>query len=286
MARRRSTRKRKRFEAPSIPVLWPGTRRQSARASSSARGRGTAGSAQKGKRSGHGWLRKLTARWGFSHYMAGLFAVMGIIGLFILFTNPHFAIVAPQVEGLQTLDAAQVLRTAHLDRANIFTLDVDQVAARVQLLPRVKRARVRLGLPNRAVIFIIERDPVLLYVREGELWGVDEEGHLFPLGDDIRTDLPALLDDDASASDGHTMDARLVQAVVQLHQKAPDLKEFRYRREYGLYFLSPEGWRVYLGDAQQMEAKLARWETIHRQLLRQKRPVQDVDLRSRHIYVR
>ncbi len=286
MARRRSTRKRKRFGTPSIPVLLPGTRRQSAQASSSARARTASGSARTGKRSGHPWLRKLTARWVFSHYMAGLLAVIGITGLFFLFTDPHFTIVAPQVEGLQSLDTAQVLRTARLDQANVFTLDVDQVAARLQLLPRVKRARVRLGLPNRALILITERDPVLLYVREGELWGVDEEGHLFSLGDDIRTDLPALLDDDASASDGHTMDVRLVQAVVQLHQKAPDLKEFRYRRKYGLYFLSPEGWRVYLGDARQMEAKLARWEAMHQQLLQQKRPVQEVDLRSKHIYVR
>ena len=281
---RRSSRARKRtrrFEAPSISVLLPGTLRRGKRAS------GQRPSRPKSRRHHRtSVLARMVAHWRFSHYFALLLAVLAGVAFFLLLSDARFSIAQAQVTGNHYLPSDEILRRAGVTHANIFTLDADEAAARVSLLPQVKEAHVRLGLPNRAVIVVTERTPVLNYVREGQLLWVDEEGHVFPAGD-YRIDLPVLLDDDGSASeDGQHVNPALLRAMTWLSSAMPDLTEFNYRREFGLYFVSPEGWKVFLGDAEHMEEKLRRWETVHQQLLQQGRQVQSVDLRFQQVFVR
>ena len=283
---RRSSRSRKRtrrFEAPSISMLLPGTLRRGKRASGQGRPRPKP---RRQRRASDGVLARVVARWRFSHYFALLLAVLAGVAFFLLLSDARFSIAQAQVTGNHYLPSDEILRRAGVTHANIFTLDAEEAAARVSLIPQVKEAHVRLGLPNRAVIVVIERTPVLNYVREGQMLWVDEEGHVFPAGD-FRTDLPVLLDDDGSASEGgQHMNPALLRAMTWLSTVMPNLTEFNYRREYGLYFVSPEGWKVLLGDAEHMDEKLRRWETVHQQLLQQGRQVQSVDLRFQQVFVR
>ncbi len=233
-----------------------------------------------------GLVGRVVAHWHFSHYFALLLAILSGVAFFLLLSDTRFSIAHAQVIGNQYLSSDAILRRAGVEHANIFSLDIQDVAARVSLIPQVKEAHVRLGLPNRAVIVVTERTPVLNYVREGQMLWVDEEGHVFPAGD-FRTDLPVLLDDDGSASpDGQHLNPALLQAMAWLSAAMPNLTEFNYRSEYGLYFISPEGWKVFLGDAEHMDEKLRRWETIHQELLQQGRQVQSVDLRFQQVFVR
>ncbi|HHB91393.1 MAG TPA: FtsQ-type POTRA domain-containing protein [Anaerolineae bacterium] len=271
-------RKSKRFQAPSISALLPGTLSQAR--SGKKRPRSNAR-----KRKKPDVWSKIVARWGFSHYVALLLALMGLVGLFLLFTDTRFTIETPTVLGNSYVDTAEVIRYADVERANIFLVHDDEIVRRLSLLPQVKEARVRLGLPNRLVIEVSERQPSLNYVRTGETFWVDEEGHLFP-ANEFRVDLPVLLDDDGTASpDGKHIDAALSQAVLFLAATMPEIAEFYYRSDYGLYFISPEKWRVYLGDAENMEGKLRKWEQIRRQLLQERRAVEIVDLRFDNVYV-
>ena len=280
MARRRTTRKRKkRFQATSISALLPGTlskgRKQPKRTRRSPR-----------KRAKPGLWSKLSARWGFSHYFAMLLALSAAMALFLLVTDPRFVVASAEVQGAQYLDAEEVVKRASVERANVFLINPDETAERIRLISQVKDARVRVGLPNLVRITVTERQPVLNYVREGETFWVDEEGHIF-LAPEFRIDLPVLLDDDSSAAlDDRHMDPALAQAITALSQHMPDLNEFRYRRDLGLYFLTPEGWRVLMGDGGNMEEKLAKWRTIRQQLLNQRRQVETVDLRYDNVYVR
>jgi len=271
-------RKRKRFNAPSISALLPGTLNK-------GRSRRKRGHTTQRKRQSSAVWAKLVARWEFSHYVAALLAVIGVAALLLLLTEPRFTVETPVVTGNQYLDASQIIRQAGLDQANIFLVRGDDIARRLSLIPQVKDVRVRLGLPNRLTIAITERQPVLNYVREGETLWVDEQGYIFPAGE-FRVDLPVLLDDDGSASpDGRHMDPVLSQAILLLHANMPETTEFNYRSDYGLYFLTPENWRVYLGDAQNMEAKLRKWQNIRPQLLQEGRSVENVDLRFENVYV-
>ncbi len=280
MARRRTARQRKRFEATSISTLLPGTLNKK---KGTARNRGQRQAPR--KRSKPNLWSKVSARWGFSHYVAMLLAIAGLLALFLLFTDPRFTIEQPAVAGNQYLDPAEVIRKSGLDQSNIFLIHADEIARRLSLIPQVKEAHLRLGLPNRAMISIVEREPILNYVREGETFWVDEEGHVFP-ANEFRLDLPVLLDDDDSASlDGSHLPPALTQAIAFLHVSLPEMNEFRYRNDYGLYFITPEGWRVMLGDSEGMEQKLSLWQSVRQQLLQDDRPIQSVDLRFGKVYV-
>ncbi len=283
MTRRNArNRRRKRFQASSISALLPGTLEKGRKQQGSSRktGRHTR------KKGRAGALAKITARWEFSHYFAALLATIGLLGIFLLFTDPRFTVETPVISGNQYTDAHEIINMAALDNANIFTINPDQITARLSLIPQIKETRVRLGLPNRVSIQIIERIPMLLYVREGEVFWVDSEGKVFPAAE-LGTDLPVLLDDDNTASvDGQHLNPSLVQAITNLNASMPELNEFRYRRDYGLYFLSPEGWRVFLGDASHMTEKLLNWQSIRQQLLQQGRQIEIVDLRFNNVYVR
>ncbi len=279
MARRRSARKRKRFEAPSISALLPGTLEKGK--PRKPRGRGASRKRQRAPA-----LSVVFARWGISHYIAALLAIAALASLFILLSDDRFIVETPTVSGNQLLDAGEIIRRAGLEQTNIFLVRTDEVARRLSLIPQVKEARVRLGLPNRAEILITERQPALNYVREGATYWVDEEGRIFPASE-FRIDLPVLLDDDSSASvDEQHLVPGLSQAIIFLHASMPELNEFNYRRDFGLYFLSPEGWRVYLGDGQHMEKKLRKWRTIRQQLLQDGGSVKVVDLRFEKVYVK
>jgi cell division septal protein FtsQ len=179
-----------------------------------------------------------------------------------------------------------VLRRADVEQANIFLIDTRRVADQVRLIPHVKDARVQVGLPNHVRIRVVERQPVLNYVREGETFWVDDEGHIFQ-APEFRIGLPVLLDDDSSAmTDPQHMDPALAQAIIALSQHMPELDEFRYRSDYGLYFITPEGWRVLMGDGERMDEKLRKWRSIRQQLLKRNRQVKIVDLRFENVYVR
>jgi len=63
------------------------------------------------------------------------------------------------------------------------------------------------------------------------------------------------------------------------------MNEFHYRDIYGLSFISPEGWRVYLGDGENMQNKLAMWQTLRQQILQENRTVKVIDLRYDRAYI-
>lgn len=275
----RRNQKHKRFNTTSIPALAPktlkkGRKRQAARRKP-ARKRQSAIAA------------RLHARaWGMSHYFAMLLALGGLSALIFLFTSSSFQITNPVVQDNRYVDASQILSNATIDHTNIFTIDPDQIALQLTtLLPPVKEAHLKLMLPNQAVLSIIEREPVITYARKNQSYWVDAEGRVFAAGE-TRPDLPVLIDEDGSASpDGYYLDAGISQMMQQIAATIPGMNEFHYRNAYGLFFISPEGWRVYLGDSANVQTKLTLWQTIRQQLLQEKRQVKVVDLRYDRVYI-
>jgi len=281
MARKGTQRnqKRKRFSAASIPALAPktlekGRKKRSARRKP-ARRRQSAISA------------RLHARaWGASHYFAMLLALGSVIALIFLFTSSNFKITNPVVKDNRYIDTAKILSQANIEHANIFTIDPNRIALQLTtLLPPVKQAHLALNLPNQAVLYIIEREPVITYARGNQTYWVDAEGRIFAAGE-TRSDLPVLIDEDSSASpDGNHLDVGISHIMQQIATTIPGMNEFHYRNAYGLFFISPEGWRVYIGDSGNMQTKLTMWQTIRQQLLQEKRQVKVVDLRYDRVYI-
>ncbi len=272
-------RKKKRFNAASIPVLAPKTLKKGRRKHNSAR--------RVTRRRQSASFPKLRARsWGLSHYFAFLLLLGSIVALAFLFTDNRFDIAAVEIRDNDYIDAGQIQRQASLAGANIFTIDPRHVTMRLAtVMPQIKETHVSLGLPNRAVIHVAARKPVLIYGHGNQTQWVDEEGRIFPAAE-AQSDLPLLIDEDGSASiDGIHLEPAIWQAIQQITATIPGMNEFHHRDIYGLFFISPEGWRVYLGDGEKMQNKLAMWQTLRQQLLQENRAVKVVDLRYDRAYI-
>jgi cell division septal protein FtsQ len=261
-------------------VLSPHTLKKGKAKSASARK-----PARKRKRK-DSYLSKLVRSWGFSHYVAILLIAISLAGLAFLFTDARFQATTPVVSGTEYLDADLILKQANLDGKNIYTIDPAVIAKQIStFMPQVKKVKVRLGLPNMVAITITERQPVLIYGRGNQSLWADKEGHLFAITTDLNT-LPVLVDEDGTASpDGKHLNPGIWEAMREIASSIPDIHEFHYRDVYGLFFISPEGWRVYLGSDGDMQQKLAMWQAIRKQLLKENRQVKAIDLRFDRVYI-
>jgi cell division protein FtsQ len=97
-----------------------------------------------------------------------------------LAASQDFELRALEVEGLRVLTGDEVLAASGLRIGdNIFSVDPQEVARRVETDPWVKKAFVRRRPPDRLVVELVERRRVA-WINVGEVLGVDASGVLLP----------------------------------------------------------------------------------------------------------
>lgn len=264
---------RRRFGFPSLPVFNPrlllGPRRPSTTAPRAA-------ASQRLRR----WLAERS--WNLSHAGAGGMLALGLAGLIYIFTNLNFYVFDAAFAETRYESPAVLYQQAGIDGFSAFFIRPAVVSQRLSQLPTIKSASVRVRLPNRVHIAVVEREPVLLFQVQTQSQWVDAEGVLIPAAED-RGGMVRLIDDSlATQIDPQHLDPAILLAIQQITTDLPQIETFRYQEPFGLYFFSPEGWRVLLGEAQNMDSKLLAWAALRQDLLRKKAVVQEVDLRFHH----
>ncbi|NOX62495.1 MAG: FtsQ-type POTRA domain-containing protein [Chloroflexi bacterium] len=232
------------------------------------------------------WRRIRRHPWRRSHVLALLMLVMGLAGLIYGVRAPRFTVYAAEVSHARYTNPETVLRRAYNTPSSIFLIDADAIRARVLELPHVRDANVTLRLPAEMRIEVIEREPIVLYQVQNESFWIDEEGVVSPAVT-ARDDLIKLIDENGVVrQNDREIDSALLEAILYISQTLPEVNTFRYQEPYGLFFFSPEGWRVLLGSADNMREKLSMWEAMRRQILQDNAAVQEVDLRYSRPYWR
>ena len=112
--------------------------------------------------------------------------------------SEDFSLVALEVKGLRLLNGDDILAASGLAVGdNIFHVDLNAVALRLDSLVWVRRARIERKPPDRLAVSILERRRFAWVELDGEIFGVDAEGVLLP-GDRLAReeredlDLPVL----------------------------------------------------------------------------------------------
>ena len=274
---RKKAKKKRKFNATSIPMLAPRTLKKSG---AKQRKKTT----RQARKDNPPWQMALD--WNISHYTATLLILASFAAAIFLFTDPSFRATAPQVNGNDYVESELIRQQAHLAGRNIYLIDPAKAANKIEtFLPQVEHAKVRLGLPNQILIQVTERTPVLSYRHSGENLWADSNGHLFPATTEITT-IPILIDEDGYAStDGKNLNPGIWPAIKDISTNIPEINEFHYRNVYGLFFISPEGWNVYLGDGSNMTEKLSAWQNIRQRLLQENRTIKAIDLRYDRVYI-
>ena len=266
------SKSRKRFNRTSVAVLDP-RRLLSGKSTSSPRIR------RKVQR--QSILRRLYASrdWNFTHALALILMVAALFATGYGFLSLDFWVYSAIISNNHHTSSEEIYRRAGIHGFSAFFIDSEQVANQLRQLPHVRDARVQVRLPAQVRIQVQEREPIILYQIQGDSHWIDTEGVIMSAVEE-RTGLVKLIDDDQRGKyDERHIEPGLFQAIQHVTSTLPEVRTFRYQEPYGLFFISPEGWRVYLGSTDNMDIKLATWEAIRTKILQDNYPVQEVDVR-------
>ena len=126
--------------------------------------------------------------------ITGVILSTGAAGLAALTrTAPMFRLSSIDVGGNHLVSSRRALQMVPVEEGtNIFAIDLEAMERTLEQDPRIRDVIIRRQLPSRIVITIEEREPVMLLIAD-QIYGIDEEGAVIPMGaDGYLRDLPVL----------------------------------------------------------------------------------------------
>ena len=142
----------------------------------------------------------------FTSISGDFFAAMGLLlaiaalsslmiySFSVLISRPYFEIKEISVRGLKELTEKDVLASAEIKPAqNLLAINIDAVIHRVTANQWVKNVYIGRELPNKLVLEVQERSPLVLVKQGSDFYLMDGEGFVFKkLGKSDQVDLPVL----------------------------------------------------------------------------------------------
>jgi cell division protein FtsQ len=130
-------------------------------------------------------------------YVGCVALILAVIGMAVgiprlLESDARYRLEAIEMRGLHVLKGADVLEAGQVAaEANIFALDLQGMASRIEALPWVKDVHIVRKPPDRLMVDIIERRR-LAWIKMDKIYGIDQDGVLLPgqaLPTEVRTEL-------------------------------------------------------------------------------------------------
>jgi cell division protein FtsQ len=176
--------------------------------------------------------------------------------IYFLFSTPTFFVYGAEIEGNLAVSRGEIYAASGIDSQSIFWISSAEVVDRLMAVPNIKTASVTVALPAQVKIAVVERQPELLWQTGESVWWVDQEGTIVPPKENIEGMLRIIDDDQQPVEPGQQIDPNIIKGTQQLRRFAGNLSIIRYSRANGLTVATPEGWPVYLGAGEEIEAKL------------------------------
>ena len=182
------------------------------------------------------------------------------------FRSADFRVGQAVVAGSEMLGEDRIRSIAGIDGQMVFTVDPEEVRARLLAQPEIQSAEVSLRWPNRASIVVGERRPMVEWDDDGRVWWLSEDGIAFlPHGE--RDDL-VKVDSDGAALDvqrdplAPVIEPELLWAAAALQLQVPEVDRLRYDPQHGLGFDDAMGWKAYFGSSGDMVLKVQLYRKI------------------------
>lgn len=208
----------------------------------------------------------------------GLVVLMAAL-VFFVFNTDIFYVYQLDIAGTRNLTAAEVQPASGIIGYHIFFIDANSVQRALGSLPEIKSVRVAARLPNSVNVTIVERKPEITWVRGNEMYWVDLDGVGFRARSNL-TELPVIRDlDQKPIQYGEKIHPRAVDAFWALRAAYPDgPRAVEWSNARGLAFTDERGWKIYLGDANDMTFKVARLRALVAQLVAQNARIRMIDV--------
>lgn len=205
--------------------------------------------------------------------------VSGVLTLalgFLLYTMWNaslFRVTGAEVYGNQRLGVTEINAALRLVGEPVFKAAPAQIEATLRAdYPDLADVKVQVSLPNRIVVNVVERAPILTWHQGEQAFWVDAEGVAFP----IRGEASVLIDvfangrppqpapgDDQGKIPPTFIDPALVRVMATVFPYVPPGQPMVYDPSYGVGWEDPRGWSVYFGqNAEDIPSKLQVYQAI------------------------
>ncbi len=190
---------------------------------------------------------------------------ISVWGFFTIYSASDFQVDQPEIEGIQYLSPSRVRTIAGVKGQSIFKVDPLAIEGLLQALPEVKAANVKVHWPNRVIIEIEERQPVLVWNDAGQSWVLSADGLAFY----HRGALSGLVHVHSLTSVlkiGEPLDPVIekerIKAAYDLSLLLGRERPLLYDAHHGFGFQDERGWMAYFGYSGDMEAKYRVYKVI------------------------
>jgi cell division protein FtsQ len=237
--------------------------------------------------------------WAFGRALAMALLVGAAWVVYDSASSDRFQVRSVRVQGNVLLSRAEVENVVAVTGENVFWVDRGQVAARVQALPLVQRADVRVALPDTVEVTIAERQPAAFWVSGGATYLVDREGVILKAVDPDTQQaracagqpcdpqlapMPTVAQLDGQAlSAGSRVDAGALAASARLTTLLPNVGveplAFEWSPDAGLEVPTQDGWRARFDEAGSVDQQVATLGSIRDELTRTKSAATLIDVR-------
>ncbi|MBI4771288.1 MAG: FtsQ-type POTRA domain-containing protein, partial [Chloroflexi bacterium] len=198
--------------------------------------------------------------------LSALLCAALIFGLYTLFTSPAFKVNAAEISGNQRLGETEINAALRIVGQPIFEAVPAQIEANLlNDYPDLSSAEVHIAFPNRVIVSVSERTPLIAWYRDGTMAWIDAQGVAFaPRGPGenlisvvANGNPPPLQLDPQNAGAGPAqaavqkppfLDPATVQAISTLSAYVPGGAPMVYDTTYGLGWQDARGWQVYFGQ--------------------------------------
>ena len=209
-----------------------------------------------------------------------LFVVLGcIVGFWEVLRLPQLT-VAPsstQIGGSQRISSQEIFAASQVEGHSIMLIRPADVAQRVAVVPGISSADVHVRLPNQVLIDVREQLPLVAWQGITTTVWLSADGSEVPQAGAP----PALhLTDLTGAPLGESRPSweAILPQLSEFQRTLGDQTELSYGKFEGLYFRTPEGWTVWLGN-DGILAKLALLEAARREITARGERPSVIDLR-------
>lgn len=220
-------------------------------------------------------ISSINIGWRFLSFFLGIFC---LVGIFLLFNSSEFQVHQIQTSGLTRLTANDLNAVLDISGESIVWFDAQQAKNDLLLaFPELKEIKISVAFPNNIQIKAVERQPVLSWQTEKQVYWLDAEGVLIPPRGEagnlltinasaappiiLSTENVSLLQSDLETNEklsssltagqmlgwGEKVDTTLIDAANQLVNFIPPGSEILYNKSHGMGWKAEQGWDVYVG---------------------------------------
>jgi hypothetical protein len=196
-------------------------------------------------------------------------------GLWTIYTSTDFQVTRPELTGIEYLSPSRVRTIAGVTGRSIFDVDPNQVLEILESLPEIEFATVDVQWPNKVLIQIEEREPVLVWNDAGQTWLLSADGLAFYMRDSIPGlfyvhSLTSVLELDEPLEPA--IEKEKIKAAYDLCLLLQAQNPLLYDQHYGFGFRDDRGWIAYFGTSGDMAVKLKIYNEIADKLAKEGYP--------------